>query len=259
MKLRHVARRLRGAADYLADYRRFDRLLRSKAGPFPPLRWVERLAVVGEDVAATEFDRHYVYHTAWAARVLSQTGSGVHHDFGSLLYFATLVSAFRPVRFYDYRPAALELTGLESGHADLTALPFPEGSLESVSCMHVVEHIGLGRYGDPLDAHGDSRACSELQRVLAPGGDLLFVVPVGRPRVCFNAHRVYSYAMVLALFPGCELLQFSLAPDPGHGADWIEGAPPEAVAEQEYGCGCFWFRKRPGGEHPGVDTRETAP
>lgn len=258
MKLRHVARRLRGSADYLADYRRYARMMGTQAGPFPPLSWDERHAVVGENTDTTEFDRHYVYHTAWAARVLSRTGSAVHHDFGSLLYFATMVSAFRPVRFYDYRPAALELTGLESGHADLTALPFPAGSLASVSCMHVVEHIGLGRYGDPLDPHGDSRACSELQRVLAPGGDLLFVVPVGRPRVCFNAHRVYSYAMVLDMFPECDLVQFNLAPDPGYGADWIEVASPDTVAEQEYGCGCFWLRKRQGDDQQRGEIREAA-
>ncbi len=52
------------------------------------------------------------------------------------------------------------------------------------SCMHTIEHIGLGRYGDPLDAVGDQTALSELQRVVAPGGSLLIVVPVAT--ACFN-------------------------------------------------------------------------
>jgi len=47
--------------------------------------------------------------------------------------------------------------------------------------MNVVEHVGLGRYGEPLDPEGDIKAMRELRRVLAPGGSLLFVVPVGRP------------------------------------------------------------------------------
>ena len=56
-----------------------------------------------------------------------------------------MVSAFIPVEFYDYRPAELSLSGLEFKHADLTHLPFADNSVESLSCMHVIEHIGLGR------------------------------------------------------------------------------------------------------------------
>ena len=80
-----------------------------------------------------------------------------------------------------------------AGQTDICALPFADGSIQSLSCMHVVEHVGLGRYGDPLDPMEIEWQCSELQRVLAPGGDLLFVVPVGKPRIMYNAHRIYSY------------------------------------------------------------------
>jgi hypothetical protein len=59
--------------------------------------------------------------------------------------------------------------------------------------MHVIEHIGLGRYGEALDPDGDLKAIRELVRVLAAGGNLLVVVPVGRPRIQFNAHRIYDY------------------------------------------------------------------
>jgi hypothetical protein len=45
--------------------------------------------------------------------------------------------------------------------------------------MHVVEHVGLGRYGDPIDANGDAQAIKELKCVLWPGGVLYFVVPTG--------------------------------------------------------------------------------
>lgn len=53
----------------------------------------------------TSFDKHYVYHTAWAARKLKITMPEEHIDISSLMYFSTLVSAFIPVKFYDYRPA----------------------------------------------------------------------------------------------------------------------------------------------------------
>ncbi|MBA2687956.1 MAG: DUF268 domain-containing protein, partial [Gemmatimonadaceae bacterium] len=129
--------------------------------------------------ATTGFDRHYVFHPAWAARILAETNPDQHVDVSSTLYFCSLVSAFIPLKFYDYRPANLNLDNLTSESADLLALPFPSGSVKSLSCMHTIEHVGLGRYGDELDYDGDLKAMAELERVLAPGGNLLFVVPVG--------------------------------------------------------------------------------
>jgi SAM-dependent methyltransferase len=106
--------------------------------------------------------------------------------------------------------------------------------------MHTIEHVGLGRYGDPLDPEGDLKAISELKRVLKPGGDLLFVTPVGKPTIAFNAHRIYSYEQVRDFFSPLELKEFSLVPDSG---GLLVNADPALVAAQAYGCGCFWFRK----------------
>ena len=114
-------------------------------------------------------------------------------------------------------------------------------SVQSISCMHTVEHIGLGRYGDPLDPLGDRKAAAELARVLAPGGSLLFVVPVGAPQIMFNAHRIYSYEQVLELFPSLTLREFALIPEHGEDGGLIRHADPALVASQGYGCGCFHF------------------
>ena len=108
--------------------------------------------------------------------------------------------------------------------------------------MHVVEHIGLGRYGDPLDTKGDIRAIRELKRVLARGGDLLFVVPVGKPRVMFNAHRIYSYEQIISYFQDLELIEFALIPNRPDGG-LLRQADPQRSKDAEYDCGCFWFRK----------------
>ena len=144
------------------------------------VRWRDRAPCLRDRTESTGFDRHYVYHTAWAARIVRQVSPARHVDVSSSLFFCGIVSAFVPVDFYDYRPADLRLDGLTSGVGDLMRLPFVDGSVPSLSCMHTVEHIGLGRYGDPLDPSGDSKAIAELKRVLAPGGSLIFVVPVGR-------------------------------------------------------------------------------
>lgn len=174
-----------------------------------PMRFRDVLPQLADDTTTTTFDRHYVYHTAWSARIIKTLQPAIHVDIGSSLYFVGTLSAFVPIAFYDYRPADLRLSNLECTHADLLSLPFADASLPSLSCMHVVEHVGLGRYGDPLDPHGDARAMAELQRVVAPGGSLMFVVPVGRPRICFNAHRIYSYEMIRDAFSELELVDFS--------------------------------------------------
>jgi SAM-dependent methyltransferase len=190
----------------------------------------------------TPIDRHYVYHPAWAARVLAKTRPAKHVDISSIVSFATVVSAFVPVDFYDFRPAPVELDGLFLGAADLTQLPFVSDSISSLSCMHVLEHIGLGRYGDPLDPDGDLKAIRELVRVLAPGGNLLVATPVGRPRVEFNAHRVYDHETFASYFAPLELVEFVLIKE--HGDSGLLNAPSsEVVRAESYGCGCFWFRK----------------
>lgn len=188
----------------------------------------------------TPFDTHYIYHPAWAARVLARTKPTYHVDFSSILSFGSIVSAFVPIKFYDYRPAKLKLPNWESGFADLTNLSFEDNSIPSLSCMHTIEHVGLGRYGDALDPQGDIQAINELKRVLQPGGDFLFVTPVGEQKIEYNAHRIYSYQHVIELFSGMELKNFSLVDDQGN---FIEDADPSLVEKQRYGCGCFWFKK----------------
>jgi hypothetical protein len=71
----------------------------------------------------TPFDRHYIYHPAWAARLIALASPTVHIDISSTLHFCNVLSAFVPVKFYDYRPAALVLSDLTCEAADLIALP----------------------------------------------------------------------------------------------------------------------------------------
>jgi hypothetical protein len=110
--------------------------------------------------------------------------------------------------------------------------------------MHVIEHVGLGRYGDRLDPAGDLKAAGELQRVIAKGGQLIMVAPVGRPRIMFNAHRIYSYEQVVEMFSTLELREFSLIPDGTTEPEFIVNASPERVRSQSCACGCFWFVKK---------------
>ena len=196
-----------------------------------------------ERTAKTDFDRHYVYHTAWASRIIAKIKPEIHIDFSSFIYFSSIISAFTSVKFYDYRPIDLKLDNLSCEAADLLNLPFKNESIQSLSCMHVIEHIGLGRYGDPLDSEGDLKAINELKRVLANDGSLLFVVPVGQPKIMFNAHRIYSYAQIIGYFSEFSLEEFAFIPDNSDETGLLYNPELKLVDQQNYGCGCFYFKK----------------
>lgn len=211
------------------------------------VEWADRIIFFNEDTAETSFDTHYIYHPAWAARIVKQIAPIVHVDISSTLAFGSMLSAYVPVQFYDYRPAKLFLSDLYCGQADLTKLPFEDKSIASLSCMHVIEHIGLGRYGDPLDAEGDLKAISELKRVLAPGGSLLLVTPVGKQRIQWNAHRIYAYESIADHFKGDFTIQeFTLIPDNAEQEGILYNASPNIVNAQKYGCGCWWIKRTDG-------------
>ncbi len=191
----------------------------------------------------TGFDTHYVYHLAWAARILKKTNPALHIDIGSHLDFPCMLSAHYPIEFYDYRPANVKLDNLKCLRGDLLNLHFEDNSVHSLSCMHVLDHPGLGRYGDPLDYDGDLKAIKELQRVLAKGGNFLYVVPVGKPKIKFNASRIFGYRQTLEYFNELKLIEFSLIPDDALNRGMITNATEEMSDQQNYGCGCFWFTK----------------
>lgn len=216
-----------------------------KAGNRFLVEWQDIFFCPNDATTTTSFNVQYIYHPAWAARVLARTRPKKHIDIASHLSFMSLVSAFVPIEFYDYRPAHIMLSGLTTGKANLTALPFSDNSIQSLSCMHTVEHIGLGRYGDPFDPDGDLKAICELKRVLSHGGNLLFAVPIGKAKLHFNSDRTYNYNQILEYFKDFKLKEFFLIPDDHqalHGG-CIENATKADADRQIQGCGCFWFQK----------------
>ncbi len=208
-----------------------------------PLRLEDSHPCVLDRVPTTPYDPHYFHQAVWATERILGDRPERHVDVGSEVNFVGMLSASLPVVFVDIRPLPVELPRLISLTGDLVGgLPFQDGSVPSLSCLHVAEHVGLGRYGDELDPAGTRRACAELARVLAPGGDLLFSVPVGRPRVCFNAHRIHTPQQICSYFRALELTEFSVVDD--HYRLRLH-ASRERAAELEYGCGLFHFRRSP--------------
>ena len=190
--------------------------------------------------AYTPFDPHYFYQGAWLSRNIATLNTKNHTDISSSVLTISVLSAFVDTIFIDYRPLKTKLSGLESISGNILDLPFDNGSINSLSCLHVIEHIGLGRYGDPLDAMGSIKAASELQRVLADNGNLFISVPIGCERVCFNAHRVFSPKTITSMFHVLQLVDFSYVDDSGV---FFSNVPLIDGTNLDYGCGMFHFRK----------------
>jgi SAM-dependent methyltransferase len=195
--------------------------------------------------ANTPYDAHYFYQDIWAFKLIKESATSSHVDVGSLVSFVGFLTAVTEVTFVDIRPLKTNLQNLTSRPGSILALPFEDQSLPSLSCLHAAEHIGLGRYGDSLDPQGTKKAARELARVLAPQGNLYFSVPIGKPRVCFNAHRIHSPKQILSYFHDLELVEFAAVTDTG---TFVTGIRPDDLAGANYACGLFRFTKVSGAE-----------
>jgi len=155
----------------------------------------------------TPLDPVYFFQDTWAAKHLFALRPSQHFDIGSSAKTVGIISQFVPTTMIDIRPLDLELKGLKFVKGDILNLPFEDSSIESISSLCVVEHIGLGRYGDDIDPFGSEKAIKELKRVLKNGGVILFSVPIdSENKIYFNAHRSFTRPYVLDLFEGFEIL-----------------------------------------------------
>jgi SAM-dependent methyltransferase len=155
---------------------------------------------LGEDTSETIIEPTYFYQDLWAfERILKQHPT--HHvDVGSHHKFVAFLSKVIPVTMVDIRPLSLPLQSLNFQEGSILNLPFETGSIESLSSLCVVEHIGLGRYGDPIDPDGSERAIRELCRILSKTGRMYLSVPIGGKDItAFNAGRIFSLTSLRAM------------------------------------------------------------
>jgi hypothetical protein len=222
---------LRYLPHYFFDWRKYKNLSNNT-----PLLAEDSYPCLEDKIPFTPFDPHYFYQAAWLAGRLKNYMPDKHVDVGSSVGMVSILCAFIPVIFVDHRPLKVDIKGLLSVAGDALALPFASSTIGSLSCLHVIEHIGLGRYGDPINPAGSYLAAKELSRVLAVGGKLFLSLPVGHERIHFNAHRVFSPASVSAMFGNLKIEQFHLIDDGGH---YIPHADFKTGATCNYGCGFF--------------------
>ncbi|CAD6491644.1 MAG: hypothetical protein FFODKBPE_00185 [Candidatus Argoarchaeum ethanivorans] len=196
---------------------------------------------IHDKTQTTSFDSHYFYQNIWAFKKIYESKVDHHVDVGSHIDFVGFLTAIAKVTFIDIRPLVAKLENFDSREGDILSMPFEDNSIQSLSCLHVAEHIGLGRYGGILDPIGTKKACEELSRILAKNGNLYFSLPVGKPRLCFDAHRIHSPQQIIEYFSELELVELSGIDD---NVNFIRNVDMSILENSDYACGLFQFTKK---------------
>lgn len=191
----------------------------------------------------------YFHQDLLVARWIYESRPIRHLDIGSRTDgFIAHVAVFREIEMLDIRDIQSNVKNIVFKRADLMQLPEElVGRFDSVSSLHAIEHFGLGRYGDPIDANGHLKALDNIHQLLQPGGVFYFSTPIGPLRVEFNAHRVFSVSYLLDAFKDkFSIESFAYVDDQG---DLHTDCSLTASHEVEsnfgctYGCGIFVLRK----------------
>ncbi len=190
---------------------------------------------------------HYFHQDLLVASYIYNVNPKRHIDVGSSVSgFVSHVAAFREIEIIDVRPLK------DTGHANIKfkQMDLMDGTgveaeiTDSISCLHAIEHFGLGRYGDPIDPQGHIKGFLNLLKMLKPNGTLYISFPIAaHSQVQFNAHRVFESSEILSWQDKyqIELLNFSFVDDAGdlHREKSLSDVPKSI----EYGCGIYTFKK----------------
>ena len=233
----------RGISAYIRDYLVFIRQSRRSSthfkmgAPFPCL--ADRSEQSGD------IRGHYFYQDLLVASRIHENKPMLHVDVGSRVDgFVAHVASFRLIEVIDIRPLKSNAHNIKFIQADL--MKMENGSLvdycDSLSCLHALEHFGLGRYGDRIAYDGHLLGLRNLTLMLRAGGKFYLSVPIGPQRVQFNAHRIFSVEYILNLTAQAfRLDSFSFVDD--QGALHEDTAHTPLAARESYGCnyGCGIF------------------
>ena len=192
---------------------------------------------------------HYFHQDLLVARRIFLNNPIHHIDVGSRIDgFVAHVASFRAIEVIDIRPLPNHIPNVTFVQADMMA-PIKTSLIEScdsLSCLHALEHFGLGRYGDPVNYHGHILGLDNLYALLKKGGTLYFSVPIGPQRIEFNAHRVFSIRYLTDYFKEkYRINHFSFVDDQGELHEHVPFTE-ERINDNygcQYGCGIFELTK----------------
>jgi hypothetical protein len=233
-------RSLRGFPRFVRDYLRFRSTFKGRSEIVPCLHdWYEQGGCTTNE---------YFWQDLLVARKIFLSAPVKHVDIGSRVDgFVSHVASFREIEIFDIRPISTHLPGITFRQADLM-LPVTDLSnyCDSLSCLHALEHFGLGRYGDPIDPHGYERGIANMARILKANGTFYISTPIGQERVEFNANRVFDPRSIIrcAEMNNLRLINLTLVPADGQTREiQLTDHNLLELAQHRYNLGIFIFTK----------------
>jgi hypothetical protein len=187
---------------------------------------------------------HYFHQDLLVAQYIFQNNPKSHVDFGSRIDgFVAHVASFRKINLYDIRDVIV------SAHVNINFIkrdifdtePITE-LYDSLSCLHALEHFGLGRYGDRVDNSAHLKALDIFIEMVKPQGRLYLSVPIAnKASVAFHAHRIFHINDIPNLTKHkLKLIRFDYVDD--HG-DLHPDSDVNKAVDLTYGCGIYSFIK----------------
>ena len=194
---------------------------------------------------------HYFHQDLLVASEVYRRNPTRHIDVGSSVYgFVSHVASFREIEVLDVRDLTASWPNIRFTQVDLmsTHEVAQIRPADSVSCLHALEHFGLGRYGDPVNFDGWKTGLSALLSLVSPGGTLYLSVPTSRQqRIEFNAHRVFSIPFLAKhLLEECTLLELAFVDDAGdlHRSVDVHSNEAERSFDAVYGLSIWLLERR---------------
>lgn len=244
LDVRRMVRSASGVPRFVADYINFRKKYSGRIRFFPCLYdWGEPSGSIG-----TEYFKQDLYF----AQQIYKANPCRHVDIGSRMDgFVAHLASYRSVEVFDIRPIGDEIPGILFRQADvMKESPDYSDYTDSLSCLHALEHFGLGRYGDEVDPLGYEKGLRNMARMLKREGLFYLSVPIGLECVEFNAHRIFD-PLALVNLAGklrLNLEKFSCIYSGNiiHGDSEDPRVLIEDMAKKKYALGMFTFKKESG-------------
>ena len=203
--------------------------------------------ILGEHTQkSSTLNGHYFQQDLIVAQYIFKDEPILHVDIGSRIDgFVSHVASFRKIEVFDIRNNKIKINNIFFNKLDLQKELDKKylNYTDSLSCLHTIEHIGLGRYGDRIDPCGYLIAYNNLIKILSPGGKLYISFPISETMsVYFNAHRTFPPKEILSWSNEVELLNFDFIDDKGNLHLKID-LNNEKFSNLVYGCGIYTFIK----------------
>tara|TARA_B100000212_G_C27382871_1_gene537909 strand:- start:3841 stop:4458 length:618 start_codon:yes stop_codon:yes gene_type:complete len=190
---------------------------------------------------------HYFHQYLLVAKMIFESNPKRNIDIGSRFDgFIAHVASYREIEVLDIRSLNKSIhKNIKFVRADLI-IANDIGKTDSLSCLHALEHFGLGRYTDPVDIHGHIKGIKNMVSILESKGTLYLSFPIGsKDEIYFNAHRIFHPKSIFknpSIRRYMDLVRFDYLNDDG---DLILNANLEDdYSHLVYGCGIYTFKKR---------------